>query len=232
MHYRTYDIRHRLLQADTKRLLHRNAPHRDGDRYVIVLFNKDLNYKGTSVCARSTAIRAVPPMDEPRYVQTREGDDVARTRAALMDVLRRTRLPADRCGDQAVNHPKYGDQTAHLLSFGVSQSRKSRTARAAQGVYTRETENAHHRDYTALYRTLCAYLDVLAPGVFGQTAIYHACIISKNSQCVWHTDKSNIGHAALTALGAFKGGELLVEDPSINSPQTPYSPLSNIPHPP
>ena len=152
MHYRTYDIRHRLLQADTKRLLHRNAPHRDGDRYVIVLFNKDLNYKGTSVCARSTAIRAVPPMDEPRYVQTREGDDVARTRAALMDVLRRTRLPADRCGDQAVNHPKYGDQTAHLLSFGVSQSRKSRTARASQGVYTRETENAHNRQYAALWR--------------------------------------------------------------------------------
>ena len=36
MHYRAYDIRHRLVQADTKRLLHRNAPHRDGDRYVIV----------------------------------------------------------------------------------------------------------------------------------------------------------------------------------------------------
>ena len=130
---------------------------------------------------------------------------------------------------------KLGDQTAHRLSFGVSQSRKLRTACAAQGVYTRETENAHNRQYAALYRALCAYLDALAPGVFGQTAIYHACIISKNSQCVWHTDKSNIGHAALTALGAFKGGELLVEDPYSLAHRPPYrlhSPLSNIPHPP
>ena len=47
MRYRTYDVRHCLLQADTTRLLHHNAPHRAGDRYAIVLFNKDLNYKGT-----------------------------------------------------------------------------------------------------------------------------------------------------------------------------------------
>ena len=43
MRYHTYDIRHRLLQADTTRLPHRNAPHNGGDRYAIVLFNKDLN---------------------------------------------------------------------------------------------------------------------------------------------------------------------------------------------
>ena len=117
MHYRTYDIRHRLLQADTKRLLHRNAPHRDGDRYVIVLFNKDLKYKGTSVCARSTAIREAASMDEPQHVQTREGGDVARARAALIDMQQRTQLLVDCCGDQAANHPKYGDHTAHVLSF-------------------------------------------------------------------------------------------------------------------
>ena len=126
MHYPIYSIRHRLVQADTKRLLHRNAPHRDGDRYVIVLFNKDLNYKGTGRCARSTAIRTAPPLDEPQYASTFEGDAVERARAALMGVLRRTRLPADRCGDQAVNHPKYDASTAHLVSFGNSQSRKSR----------------------------------------------------------------------------------------------------------
>ena len=223
MHYRAYDIRHRLVQADTKRLLHRNAPHRDGDRYVVVLFNKDLNYKGTARCARSTAIRAAPPIDVPRFANTREGDAVERARAALMGVLRRTRLPVDRCGDQAVNHPKYSGQ-AHLLSFGISQSRKSRRERAAQGVYTRVTVNANNRKYAALYDALCAYLDALAPGVFGPTAIYHACIISKNSQCKWHRDKSNIGHAALTALGDYQGGALLIDThtpPVFNTPHTP-----------
>ena len=54
-------------------------------------------------------------------------------------------------------------------------------------------------------------MDALAPGVFGSASTYHACIVSKNSQCRWHLDKSNIGHAAPTALGDFKeGGELLI----------------------
>ena len=212
--HRAYDIRHRLLQADTARLRHRNAPHRRGDRYAIVLFNKDLSYKGTRECARSCAIREAPPLGAPRYLATRDGEAVERARAALLEVLGRTRLPADRCGDLAVNHPKYGPHEARLLSFGVSQSRKSRRARAAQGVYTRATENSHNRQYPELHAALCAYMDALAPGVFGPAAVYHACIVAKNSQCVWHVDKSNIGHASLTALGDFEeGGELLVEMP-------------------
>jgi hypothetical protein len=210
MRYHTYDIRHRLLQADTTQLPHRNAPHRGGDRYAIVLFNKDLNYKGTDRCARSTAIREAPPLGEPVYMETREGEEVERARTALLDVLRRTRLPADRCGDLAVNHPKYSSE-AHLLSFGISQSRKSRRVREVQGLPTRETENAHNHRYSQLYAALCTYMDALAPGTFGPTAVYHACIVSKNSQCRWHLDKSNIGHAALTALGDFEeGGELLI----------------------
>ena len=72
--HRAYDIRHRLLQADTARLRHRNAPHRRGDRYAIVLFNKDLSYKGTRECARSCAIREAPPLGAPRYLATREGE--------------------------------------------------------------------------------------------------------------------------------------------------------------
>ena len=49
--YQTYDIWHcLLLQADTTRLLDSDTPHHTtDDRYVIVLFNKDLNYKGPRV---------------------------------------------------------------------------------------------------------------------------------------------------------------------------------------
>jgi hypothetical protein len=109
-----------------------------------------------------------------------------------------------------VNHPKYSNE-AHLLSFGISQSRKSRRVREVQGLLTRETQNAHNHKQSQLSAALCAYPDAMAPGTFGPAAVYHACIVSKNSQCRWHLDKSNIGHAALTALGDFKeGGELLI----------------------
>jgi hypothetical protein len=208
--HHAYDIRHRVLQADTRRLLHKNAPHTGGNRYVIVLFNKDMNYKGTTECARSVAIRAAPAMLAPRYLETRTGADVEGAREWLLAVLARTRLPPDRCGDLAVNHPKYGPHRARLVSFGISQSRKNRAAREARGLITRATVNANNRTYAALYAALRAYLDALTPGLFGPTGTYHACIISKNSQCVWHCDKSNIGHAALTALGDFEGGELLI----------------------
>ena len=72
-----------------------------------MLFNKDFNYKGADLCASSTAIRAAPPLGEPMYVETRESEEVERARAALLEVLGLTRLPGDRCGDLAVNHPKY-----------------------------------------------------------------------------------------------------------------------------
>ena len=180
MLYDTYDIRNRLLQADTKNVLHKNAPH-VGDRYVIVLFNKDMNYKGTDMCKRSTAIRNAEPLARPRYVDTHESAEVQRARQALLDLLNSTKIPQDRCGDKAVNHPKYGTHTAHLISFGMSQSRKSRKERAERGLYTRATVNYNNEKYADIYNALCTYMSLFAPDTFGETAVYHACIISKNS---------------------------------------------------
>ena len=94
-------------------------------------------------------------MREPRYVPTREGVDVERARGALMGVLRRTRLPVDRCGDKAVNHPKYGAHRTHLLSFGISQSHKNRCARALQGKHTRKTADESNHKYAGPYAVLC-----------------------------------------------------------------------------
>jgi len=58
----------------------------------------------------------------------------------------------------------------------------------------------------------------LHPNLFGTTSShqFQSCIVAKNSQCEWHTDKYNIGHACFTALGDYTGGELLVEEsPSV-----------------
>ena len=39
---------------------------------------------------------------ESQYMETCEGEGFERGRERLLDVLGRTRLPGDRCGDQAV----------------------------------------------------------------------------------------------------------------------------------
>ena len=71
-----------------------------------------------------------------------------------------------------------GSRATGAVSFGVSKSRKSRREREAQGIYTRATTNANKSAYPELYAALRAYLDALAPGVFGPTATYHAAIVS------------------------------------------------------
>ncbi len=208
-----YGIRHRVVRADTASWLHKNAPH-TGTRYVIVLYNKDLNYKGSTECARSVAVRGAAALERPEYLKTREGEDVARARDNLLTVLERSTLPLDRCGNGAALHEKYASNPARLLSFGVSASRQSRAKRAARGLLTRATPNLNNVRYPAVYRALCAYLDALAPGLFAPDGEYHACIVAKDAQCVWHRDKRNIGHAALTALGMFEGGVLLIQTPA------------------
>ena len=215
MEYTAYDIRNRMVRADTLRLLHKNAPHTDGDRYCIVLYNKDLNYSGSHIHLRSAAVKQQAP-SETGYTLTFDTDEVTRARAKLVSILTHTKLPKDRCtnlkGNSIVKaHSKYSGQ-AEFISFGVTASRKSQTARAALGLYTRESQNANNERYPQLHAAFCAYMDVFCPGRFGDDGVYHACIISLNSQCEWHQDKHNIGHASLSALGDFQGGHLLIEE--------------------
>ena len=74
---------------------------------------------------------------------------------------------------------------------------------------------AKYHIYFLLYKAVRDYINALAPvdNFFGMEhdSLYHACIIAKNSQCVWHVDKNNLGGAVLTTLGDFTGGELLIE---------------------
>jgi hypothetical protein len=205
-----------MVRADTLHLLHKNAPHTSGDRYVVVLYNKDLNYSKSSIHLRSAGIKQQPRC-ETAYTCVFDSDEVRRAREKLLKILAHTKLPRDRCTAVLKNsvvrpHSKYGANTAQFVSFGITASRKCRLARAALGMYTRESQNANNTRYPQLYSAFCEYMNVFAPGKFGQDGVYHACIISKNSQCEWHTDRRNIGHASLSALGTFEGGELLIQD--------------------
>ena len=115
------------------------------------------------------------------------------------------RVGAHAAPGRPVQRPGGQLSQVRCLQFFSSRSRSGRRRGA--------TTNANNSAYSELYACLCAYLDALAPGVFGPTATYHAAIVSKNSQCVWHLDKRNIRHAVLTALGHYKeGAELLVAD--------------------
>ncbi len=214
----TYDIKHKLIRAETSTLHHKNTPH-TGDRYCIVLFNKDLNYAGSDVCERSCAIKAQPPV-ETSYLRVKDDILVEQYRKELLCLLSDTKFPKDRCSAQTKTHThsKYGTNDTQVISFGVTASRKSREEREALGMYTRKSYNQNNTKYGKLYHAFNQYINALYPHIFGEVGIYHACIIAKNSQCEWHTDKCNIGHASLTALGSYTaGGELLVEAPPVKN---------------
>ncbi len=213
--YSKYDIRNKLLRAETSTLRHKNALHTEGDRYVIVLYNKNLNYAGTQTCTRSCAIKAQSPV-QTSYLLSKDSLLVDQYRKELLSLLSETKFPKERSSamSNTISHSKYGSNEAHVISFGISASRKSRQVRAEAGITTRKAVNTNNTKYLRLYQTLYAYLEELHPTLFGFRADhkYHACIVAKNSQCEWHTDKHNIGHACFTALGDYKGGEVMIED--------------------
>lgn len=212
MEYNSYDIHNRMVRANTTQLLHKNAPH-IGDRYVIVCFNKNLNYSGSEFHLRSCAIRKTP-MVHTGYTATFDTPEVTHARNELLALLGNTKFPKDRCTNLKNSvvkpHSKYLGN-AEFVSFGVTASRKSKIKRALLGKYTRESSNYNNTKFAPLYQAFQKYMDVFAPGKLGVDGVYHAAIISKNSQCEFHVDTGNIGHASLSALGSFEGGELLVQ---------------------
>ena len=212
MHYKSYDIHNKLVQAETSTLRHKNAPHK-GDRYCIVLYNKNLNYSNGDDCTRSSNIKK----QEPTFTHMLPVFDtlpIQAYRNELLHVLNATNFPKDRCSalSKTPAHSKYGTNTAHFISLGITASRKSQKERAEQGILTRKSVNMNNIKYPKLYYAFCQYINELHPNIFGENAMYHACIIAKNSQCEWHVDKYNIGHASLTCVGDYTGGQLMVEE--------------------
>ncbi len=94
MEYTAYDICNKMVRADTTELLHKNAPHTDGDRYVIVLYNKDLNYSGSNIHLRSAAIEQQAP-GVTGYTLTFDTDEVRAARAKLLSILAHTKPPKE-----------------------------------------------------------------------------------------------------------------------------------------
>ncbi len=232
MHHHSYDIRHKILLAETSTLHHKNAPH-IGDRYCIVLYNKNLSYKNYGDdCKRSKSIREQEPR-HTHYLPVFDTLSIQSYRSELLDVLKATKFPKDRCSASAKTpaHSKYGTNLAQFVSLGITASRKSKASRGEQGLLTRKSVNMNNVKYPKLYYAFCQYINELHPNIFGENAMYHACIIAKNSQCEWHVDKHNIGHASLTCVGDYTGGELLLEEPlctkvitswGYKKPQHPY----------
>jgi hypothetical protein len=144
MHYKSYDIHNKLVQAETSTLHHKNAPHK-GDRYCIVLYNKNLNYANGDDCTRSKNIQEQEPT-LTHYLPVFDTLPVREYRTELLDVLNATKFPKDRCTvhKDTAGHSKYGTNTAHFISLGITASRKSRKERAEQGLLTRKSTNMNN----------------------------------------------------------------------------------------
>ena len=212
-HTTKHDIYHRLLRFDSYRIPHMNAPW-VGDRYACVFYNKDLNYTGSNICTRSNHIKRIPPSDTIDVIDYKDTLVVQDARANFIEVLGRTRFPQDRTSGLSVSK-KYGDTRGTFLSFGISKTRQSREKRHSQGLYTRKAHNINNIRHRELYEALCVYINAMVPGCFGvdDGNTYHACIVAKNSQCLMHKDKGNIGPCMITAVGNYEHGELVVERP-------------------
>lgn len=207
--HNSYDIHNKLIQFDSYRIPHMNAPWK-GDRYAIVFFNKDLNYVDSpDVCGRSNRIRQTKPSDEIILLDYADASD---ERKKLMNIINSTHFPEDRTSGLRVS-TKYGKTRGSFIAFGVTKTRKNRKERASKGIYTRKEMNINNTRHAELYNALSTYINTMYPNLFGidDKCMYHACIIAKNSQCIWHVDAGNIGPCVITALGDFEGGELLIK---------------------
>jgi hypothetical protein len=223
-----FDIKDKLLRFDSQRLLHKNSKS-EGTRYVISLFNRGMNYSGQDIDERSTKLAQLGPQ-AIKYLVVRQTDEVLQKRAKLIKRLEQTTFPEGRCSGRHV-HSKYGSERGRFVSFGLTQSRKSQSTREEDGLVTRQDENTNNSTHLHLYGELLDYMAWFAPGVFSEEAdsMFNSCIIAKNSKCMWHLDKNNVGPAALTALGDFTGGELLVEkEAATKKPPAKKSPAKEV----
>jgi hypothetical protein len=215
----SHDIKHKLLRFDSQRVQHKNAPH-EGNRFVLVFYNTDINYKTKSPewlkdrgDQRSLRLHREYHDREAEELPTKNADA---ERDALLQVLSTKKyksLSKDNSTDGG--NRKYDDNGGRFISFGVTASRELQKEREAKGIFSKFEKNKNNHIYFLLYKAVRDYINALAPvdNFFGMEhdSLYHACIISKNSQCVWHVDKNNLGDAVLTTLGDFTGGELLIE---------------------
>jgi hypothetical protein len=211
-----HSIRNRLLKFDSQRIRHKNAPW-TGDRYACVFYNKDLNYVGSKMCKRSNKLSRAKPSNELVWLSTTSSatttsSAVLDARARLLKILKVTRFPEDRTSGLTPSS-KYGSKRGTFLAFGVTKSRKNRTLRMEHGMCTRKNINRNNTKYSELYSALSNYVNLLHPNLFGtkDSCEYHACIVAKNSQCEWHVDAGNVGPCVITALGDFRGGDLMVD---------------------
>ena len=129
-----------------------------------------------------------------------------------------SRIPIDKIVQLFSARASSGMQTFHppSLPAGAPTRTPDPCKERAPFACGAQNDDVRAAAYAALYKAVREYLNALAPddNFFGlnERSLYHACIIAKNSQCVWHADKKNLGGAVLTTLGNFTGGELLLAD--------------------
>jgi len=193
-----YDIHHKPLVFESQNLYHRNLVH-TGDRYAIVLFNKD--YKWAS--DRQPQAPRTKPFGTTKERLSIGGDAYAldtpvsvkqlwRLEPELLEVLETTTFRPDRCRFGGKPHSKYvNSEQSRFLSFGLALSRKTRKAQLKRGIRDRHSINANNTRYPVLFDKLCTYLNTVYPNLFGLTDQYAftSLIVARNAMCRSNVDK-------------------------------------------
>ncbi len=209
-----YDIHEKPLIFESTQLYHKNAPTHKGDRYAIVLFNKDFRWADT----KSPRVHRTEPFatDKKGLVQSADAFYLESGTAdvlPLLEALDATTFRPDRCSGTAKPHTKYVDaKNSTFLSFGLTLCRKSKQQQAMRGIPDRRGVNIHNTQHLHLFNQLCTYLNALHPRLFGldNTYSYSSLIVAKNAMCRFHLDSLNKGNACILGVGDYTGGELLL----------------------
>ena len=178
-----------------------------GDRYCVIFFNKGHGDKNLVV--------------EMKYLPVQQGAEVDEALRVVLWLLSRTKFPVDRSNQTTGDpHSKYGKRETHAEQWKQQPPYAIPLGLAPKGKPGALNANCTSQKYRMLYTALCEYFGLLCPGLFSTsdpTATYNTLIITKNAQCVWHTDGRNSGPATLMALGDFEGGGRFLIQPVASS---------------
>ena len=192
----SYDLQQNAVEFDGSRWKHMNTEW-EGDRYVVVYFNIDFSqhdrWRGLhGPDHRTEEARAAPLLTRPvcTPIDTASMECIELRQQLLHHIYQVAFL----------NRPQLKYQNkSEIVLFGE----------CTQPYHVKERHPCKGNElYPALHSLLKQYVDYIMQKSVSHT--YSTILLAKNSKCVWHLDKQNVGSSIITALGTYTGGKLLV----------------------
>ena len=199
--HETLDVRNGVVEFNAKKRPHKNAPHSNGSRTVLVFCNYDMDFVGQNNDPRTVEIKqqcTAMPDNHLAMLPCNSGALVDAARTNLIQQLYYARWESERCNNGS-NHSKYSpDQQISKISTGAK-----RLLSAKKTLPTRRSGRVSSQEQM-LWASVQAYAKEFCPMLCWR---YDSCFVARDAMCNWHVDNGcNIGPSAITVLGDFDGG--------------------------